>query len=84
MRPVIQDLANKKYPLNRIYNWDDDRPFLQSFAKLHTCQARDDGAGMKNDKSRISILAMVNGDGSYKEIILIGKSKLRGIRTGIF
>ena len=75
MRPVIQDLANKKYPLNRFYNWDETGLFYKALPNYTLAKPGDDGAGMKNDKSRISILAMVNGDGFYKEIILIGKSK---------
>jgi len=73
---MIADLGVSK---DRIYNWDETGFFFRSMPKYTLAGRGDDGAGGKEDKQRITALLCVNGDGSDRELVLIGKSaKPRG------
>jgi len=62
-----------------IWNWDETGLFYRSTPTGTLARKGDDGAGAKGDKLRITLLLCVNGDGTKKEMVLIGKSaKPRG------
>ena len=59
--------------------------FYRAFPKYTLAKKSDDGAGRKEDKSRVTILFSVNGDGSDRNIYMIGKSKSpRGTSPELF
>ena len=59
--------------------------FYREMPKYTLAKISDDGAGAKEDKSRITVLFSVNGDGSKKNIYLIGKSKTpKGVNKKFF
>ena len=62
-----------------VWNWDETGLFYRSTPMGTLARKGDDGAGAKGDKLRITLLLCVNGDGTKKEMVLIGKSaKPRG------
>lgn len=85
MRPIQDFIAEKNIPISNIFNMDETGLFYRSFPKYTLAQKNDDGAGLKEDKSRITILFSVNGDGTKKSIYMVGKSKTpRGTTQGFF
>jgi DDE superfamily endonuclease len=75
MQPMLNAIRAQDIPLECIYNWDETAMFYKQFPQYTLAKKEDDGAGMKLDKSRVSLLMMVNGTGSYRKIVMIGKSK---------
>ena len=72
---IIKSLAGPE----DIWNWDETGLFYRSTPTMTLARKGDDGAGAKGDKLRITLLLCVNGDGTKKEMVLIGKSaKPRG------
>ena len=64
---------------------DETGLFYRAFPKYTLAKKSDDGAGRKEDKSRVTILFSVNGDGSDRNIYMIGKSKSpRGTSPELF
>jgi hypothetical protein len=75
MDPIRELIQEKAIPPSRIFNMDETGLFYRSFPKSTLAQGFDDGAGAKEDKSRITLLLSVNGDGSERSVWVIGKSK---------
>ena len=62
-----------------VWNWDETGLFYRSTPTGTLARKGDDGAGAKGDKLRVTLLLCVNGDGTKKEMVLIGKAaKPRG------
>jgi len=75
MAPVVSFIQDKGIPPSRIFNWDETGLFYRAMPG-YTLAGRDDtGAGAKADKSRITCVLSVNGDGTHSSVVLIGKSK---------
>ena len=58
-----------------VWNFDETGLFYRSTPTMTLARKGDDGAGSKGDKLRVTLLLCVNGDGTKKEMVLIGKSK---------
>jgi hypothetical protein len=75
MEPVRRFVAEKGIPPTRIFNWDETGLFYRAMPQYTLAGHDDTGAGTKADKSRITCVLSVNGDGTNSSIVLIGKSK---------
>ena len=85
MEPIKNFIIEKKIPACDIYNMDQTGLFYREMPNSTLAKISDDGAGVKEDKSRITVLFSVNGDGSKKNIYLIGKSKTpKGVNKKFF
>lgn len=72
LRNVISDL---ELSASQVYNWDETALYFRG-SYAHTLVSQNDtGGGNKQDKSRITVLVQVNGDGSDITASIIGKSK---------
>ena len=85
MEPIRKIIMEKGIPISRIYNWDEAGLYYRKYPKYTLARAGDTGAGGKDDKNRITLLFSVNGDGSERSIVAIGKSKTpRGTNKKLF
>ena len=58
-----------------VFNWDETGLFYKAMP-VYTLAARGDtGAGAKEDKARVTLMLCVNGDGSDRSLVMVGKSK---------
>ena len=72
-------------PIKNIYNCDETGLFYRSMPNYTHAETHDDGAGGKRCKRRITLMFLVNGDGSDKQIIMVGTSKTpRGTSSEFF
>jgi hypothetical protein len=70
---TLDALSSLELPADRIYNWDETALFYRAMPNYTLAvHGEDDGAGAKENKLRITAMLSVNGDGSDKELVLIG------------
>jgi hypothetical protein len=71
MQPIIDEIRQQQI----VYNWDETGLFYRSMPGYTLAKrGEDDGAGSKADKVRITAMLSVNGDGTKRDVIFIGKS----------
>lgn len=75
MNTIRSAILESGFPANRIYNFDETGLEYRSLGNYTYALKGDMCRGRKQDKTRVSILFGVNGDGSDFRTFVIGKSK---------
>jgi hypothetical protein len=75
MIPIRDTIQSLNIPISRIWNWDETGLFYRSMPTYTLARASDTGAGEKHQKNRITLMPIVNSDGSERKLVVIRKSK---------
>lgn len=75
MEVIKRIIVHSGLPISQIYNFDETGLEYRNFGNFTYAVKGDAGKGRKRDKTQVSLLLGVNGDGSDIRTHLIGKSK---------
>lgn len=75
LQGIIRCVNLFNFPAKDVFNFDETGLFYRAQPRYTLAAKGDDGAGRKDDKTRVTLGVLVNGDGSEKSVMIIGKAK---------
>lgn len=85
MEPITHAMNTLGMSAENTFNFDETGLFTRALPGYTLAQKHDDGGGSKKDKMRITAGLLVNSTGTFRKLIIIGKSKTpRGTSKAFF